>query len=191
VIYLVFSLLIILVLLAKNIIPNTINWFSRRMFANQKRSELQELSLEFNELLGSDRLSTIPYFISQLFSKLSNEVNLLSCLERNRQQFTILQSWAWSLSDNLKYDNNTLFLRDANQFSKVVSSFTWACEWVRQVLVKTEVREKIPKALVEDWNTNINKISDYTSRVERMMKSINNKYNTSICTTTFQDVKQL
>ena len=191
VIYLAVSLLIILVLLAKNIIPNTIIWFSRRKFAMNKRSELQEHSNELNELLGFDRSNTNPYFISHLSSKLSNEVNVLNMLNKDVEQFKILQSWAWSLSDNLKSDNHKFFLRDATQFSRLVSWLCWACLWARQFIYNSGVHEKVNKDAVSEWNVAAQKISDFTARVERIMKSINNNYKTGVCLTSFQDVKQL
>ena len=190
-VYLAIVLVIIFALPTKNLISSIINWFNRSRFAKNKRQELQELSNELNELLGSDTLNTIPNFIKYLSSKIANEVNLLAMLNKDIDQFKVLESWAWSVSDNLKHHEHKLFLRDANQFSRVVFWFSWACEWVRQVLDKTEIRDKIPKVLVQDWNTDINKISDYTSRVKRLMNSINKQYNTSICVTSFQDVKPL
>jgi hypothetical protein len=190
-IYLVVSFLIILTLLAKNIIPKTINWFSRRSFAKKKRPELQELSNELYELLDSQRLKTIPYFLNQLSSKLSNEINILSCLEKNRQQFEILQSWNSSLVENLKHNSQTAFLRDAIQFSLAVNSFSWACERVRQVLFNTGIHEKVHKDVISEWNVSVQRILDFTSRVQRIMKSINQKYSTSQCRDYFQDVKPL
>ena len=190
-IYLVIALIIISVLPAKNFISNRIKQLSQGRFAKNKRTELQELSNELNELLEDQRDTTIPYFLSHKSSTISTEVNLLKCLERSRQQFAILQSWAWALSDNLNNDNPKLFLRDAIQFSRVVSWFTWACVWIQQVLNITEVREKIPKEVVSDWNLSVQRISDFTSRVTRTLKSINNKYNTGNITISFQDVKLL
>lgn len=188
-IYLGIVLVKILVGPIKKFISNIINRYNKMHFAKQMKLELLSLSRELNELLESQRINSVPYFITHLLSKLSQEVQKSNCLHRNSEQFTILQSWAWCLSDNLKFDNHKLFLRNANQFSRVVSWFTWACEWVRQVLDKTEVREKIPKDVLSDWNLAVQRISDFTSRVERMMKSINNNYKTSICITSFQDVK--
>lgn len=189
--YLAIVLVIILTPPTKNFIANSINFLSRKKFAKNSRTELQRLSVELNELLGSDRTNTIPYFLSHQSSKLSYEANLLNCLERSRQQFTILQSWAWSVSDNFKYDNNKLFLRDTNQFSKIVHWFSWACLWVQQVLSNNGVQDKAPKDVLSDWNLAAQRISDFTARVTRIMKSVNNKYNTNLCTEYFEDVKTL
>lgn len=191
VIYLVTAFVIILILLTKSIIPNIVNWFSQRKFAKKKRLELQELSNGLNKLLESDRTTTIPYFLSHLSSKLSAEVNLLNCLHRNNQQFTILQSWALTLSDNIIYNNHKLFLRDVDQFSKLVNRFTWSCLWVQQFLNSNDVREKLTKEIVLDWNTAAQKVSELTSRVQRIMESINKKYNTNRCIEHFEDVKTL
>ena len=84
-----------------------------------------------------------------------------------------------------------MFLRDANQFSKLVNWYSWACLWVQQFLNSNEVEEKVTKEIVSDWNVAVHKLTDFTSRVQRIMKSVNSKYNTGSCTTSFQDVKPL
>lgn len=191
VIYLVLIILKILARPIKNFTSKTINQFNHRRFVKKMQPKLLKLSSEFNELLDSQRTNTIPSFISQLFSKLSQEVNMLSCLGRNRQQFTILQSWAFSLERNLRRNNKTEFIHDAAQFSDVVTWFIWACVWVRETLDNKEVDIHTNKDIISDWNAATRRISDFTSRVERLMKSANEKFNTSSCATYFQDVKPL
>ncbi len=190
VIYLVIILIKISVNPVKNYVIKIINRNSNNRFAKRMQSEILAFTIELNELIDSQRITTIPYFITHLSSKLPNDVHTLNCLHRNGQQFTILQSWASSLVDNFKF-NNKGFLRNAAQLSNIISWVSWACVWAREVLNNTEVQEYLPKDVILDWNNAAKKISDFISRAERMMKSINRQYKTSICTISFQDVKSL
>ncbi len=190
-IYLVIVLVKILINPAKNFSSKAINHFSRMRFAMKMRPELRRLSSELNQLLDSQRTSTIPYIISQLFSKLSSEIHTLNCLDRNRQQFQILQSWALSLTDRNRSYNRTEFLQDAAQLSNAVVWYIWACVWLQQVINNKGLVDQLTKDVVSDWNVAVQRISDFTSRVERFMRMINEKYNSNLCITYFQDVKQV
>lgn len=118
----------------KKFILKTVSQYNQMRFAKRMRPNLLKLSHELNELLDFERTNTIPYFTSQIFSRLSQEVNVLSCLGMSRQQFTILQSWAFSLKCNFRRDNKAEFIHNAAQLSDVVTWFIWACVWLRQAV---------------------------------------------------------
>ncbi len=189
ILYLAIVLVKILVSPTKTFTSKVITKSNRILFSKKMHPELLQFSSELNQLLASDRENTIPYFINNQFSKLSSDINTLSCLDRNRQQFQILQSWSFFLTDLLRNSEKKNLMLNAVQLSNLVTWFIWACVWLHQVVNNTGVQTN--KDIVSDWNTAVRKISDFSSRVERLMKSINEKYNEKLCTDYFQEVKPL
>ncbi len=188
-VYLVIVLVRILISPIKNFSSKAIINFSRMRFAKKKRAELHSLSSELNELLNPQRTTTIPYFINNQFSKLSSDLNTLSCLDRNRQQFQILHSWSFSLTELLRNSKKNNLMQNASQLSNLVTWFIWACVWLRQAVNNPVI--KIDDDIASDWNSAVQRISDFSSRLERLMKSVNEKYGTNVCTDNFQEVKPL
>ena len=137
-IYILLLMMIILFRPIKNITMNFKGKLDKKRFIKHMNPELKGLSKELNKLLDFDRTNTIPYFVKEFSSKIADIPEMQICLEKNRQQFMILQSWSHSISkciDDIKSEN---FVQNASQMSDMIGWFTWASEWFRQGIQNIE-----------------------------------------------------
>lgn len=195
VVYLVFVFVLVLASPISKVFRRFSTWNSRRIFAQKMRSELLGLIGELNGLLDQQKTNTLPYVVFQLTQKLSANVRLLTRLDRNLREFQILQSWADSLFTPFLLDRRGNLWSSFSDLSIAVVEFTWACSVLRQDVINVKDVEENTSALQRDlkpdWDAAIHNIVDFTSRLERFMKKVNERSGTNLCKTSFQEVKPL
>jgi hypothetical protein len=170
-------------------------WSGRKRFAHNKSPKLLELVTEINNLLDQQRTDTFPYVLTVLTGKLSDSVKQLVRFDSNVRDFQLLQAWAGSLRDRCAPNRKANFWDSATDLSRLALQFSWVCTWLRNDVILTKgVEENTAKQLPElkpDWDAAIQKISDFTFRVERFAKLVNRRYGTTICSASFQPVKPI
>lgn len=179
----------------KNLVSKAFNHYGKWAFARKTSLQLREFVAELNNLLSRDRANTFPYLIPNLASKLSDKVRILVRLDRNAREFDVIQAWSLALRDRCVTSRTAGFWANAADFTSVVNKFSWACTHLREdVLLSKNVEEDTAKPLTElkpDWDAATAKILEFTSRVERFAKVVNDKHGTRLCPDAFQEVKPL
>jgi hypothetical protein len=195
IVFLAFVIAWILIKPIRSLGSRVVDWSGRRRFAKEMIPQLRELVHELNDLLSRDKVNTFSHLIPNLTSRLSENVKLIVRPDRNLREFQMLQSWADSLSTPFLLSKKADFWASAADLSVAVAQFAWACTYLRQdVNFIRSLEESTAGLLPElkpDWDAAIQKTSDFTSRFERFMKSVNAERFTNLCTTSFQEVKPL
>jgi hypothetical protein len=195
-VYIVISLYLVIILLislfkpVKKLFSKSIKNFTLKKFSTAKRKKLQELAEELKDLFDEQKTTTIPYIITHNYKVFQDELNTLNCVANSREQFLILQSWTLSSCDNLKNNSHSVFLRDAAEFSNIINWFSRTYNQIRTNL-NNEFKGKDLGDIIIEWNNASLQILDFTNRSARIMKAINQIYDSSICCTHFQEIKQL
>ncbi len=191
--YLVIVTLTILASPAKTIFSKLMSWIGTRRSAKKMRPELLELVAELTQLVDQQRADTLPFVVAGFSSRLSDDGRSVLRLDRNLDHIGTLHAWAHSLFGRFVMNKKTNFWENAADLTHLVLQLSWAYVRMRDIVNLTPNYDglEVLNKLKPDWDEAVRKISDYTSRVERFAKSVNSKYGTTICTTSFQQVKTI